>query len=343
MKRKRWKNNKKAEFLLRLGTLMEQGYTLSEGIGFLKYHQKPQVREIIDGLSQKLREGEPFHEVLAMAGFSGDVLGYLYFSEQHGDLAFALKEGGEMLQRREGFKGRFQKLVRYPLFLLWLAVMLVIFMMNFLFPQFRSLYRSLDLDFPWFTRLFLELISMAPAILTVCLALAGAAFLYYILRFRRLSPHKQVFLLMHIPLLHSFLPIVITQYFTIQLSCLLKGGLSIRESLTIFEKQDHLVFFQQEAVQMKGFLRNGERFEDILKHKSFYAKELSEVVAHGQTNGNLAKELFHYSELLLELLESKVTRWISMLQPALFGCIGTVVLGMFVSMLLPIFNLMNAM
>lgn len=343
MKRKRWKNNKKAEFLRRLGNLMEQGYTLSEGIGFLKYHQKPEVREIFDDLSKKLREGEPFHEVLETAGFPGDVLGYLYFSEQHGDLAFALKESGEMMERREGFKARFQKLVRYPLFLLWLVVMLVIFMMNFLFPQFRSLYHSLDLDFPWFTRVFLELVSLAPLILTICLILVAAAFLYYITRFRRLHPRAQLSFLMRIPVLHSFLPIVITQYFTIQLSCLLKGGLSIRESLTIFEKQNHLGFFQQEAMQMKLYLRNGERFEDILMQNPFYAKELSEVVAHGQTNGNLAKELFHYSYLLLELIEAKTARWIAMMQPALFAGIGAVVLGMFVSILLPIFNLMNAM
>lgn len=343
MKHRRWKNDKRAEFLRRLGHLMEQGYTLSEGIGFLKYHQKSEVRELLDHISTSLREGEPFHEVLGAAGFPGDVLGYLYFSEQHGDLAFALQESGAMMERREAFKRRFQKLFRYPLFLLWLVIMLVIFMMHFLFPQFRSLYRSLDLDFPWFTQVFLTLVSFAPVILTVGLLFAVAAFLYYIVRFRHLHPHAKMSFLMRWPILHSFLPMVITQYFTIQLSCLLKGGLSIREALQIFEGQRHLAFFQQEAIQMTLLLRRGEKFEDILAHNRFYAKELSEVIAHGQMNGNLDQELFHYSHLLMGLIEDKTTKWLSVMQPVLFASIGTVILGMFVSILLPVFNLMNAM
>src|SRR5699024_4287865 len=112
-------------------------------------------------------------------------------------------------------------------------------------------------------------------------------------------------ILMRIPILRSFLTITITQYFAVQLSRLTKGGLSIFESLTIFEGQNHLAFFQQQATEMKVFLRNGERFDDVLRQNKFYAEELSEVVAHGQSNGNLGEELLHYSNLLLEMIENR--------------------------------------
>lgn len=343
MKPKRWKTHKKAEFLGRLGNLLDQGYTLPAGIEFLKYHQKQEVQEILEYLTEKLREGEPFHEILEDVGFPGDVLGYLYFSEKHGDLAFALVESGKMMERREGFKARFQKLIRYPLFLLWLVVVLVVFMMRFLFPQFRSLYNSLELDFPWFTGVFLAMISYAPVFFIGCLVLLVVGMLYYLTRFRHLHPRAQLSILMRFPFLHSFLQVIITQYFSIQLSCLMKGGLSIYESLTIFEGQDHLAFFQQEATRMKLALRSGERFDDVLRQNPFYANELSEVVAHGQTNGNLGEELFHYSNLLLEMIENRATRIFAMVQPALFAGIGVVVLVMFVSILLPIFHLIDAM
>ncbi|HEX6923666.1 MAG TPA: competence type IV pilus assembly protein ComGB [Bacillales bacterium] len=340
---KRWRNKNKAEFLLRLGGLLQQGYSLVAGIEFLKYHQKEEVRTILDDLSGELRLGEPLHEVLEDLGFPNDVLAYLYFSEQHGDLAFALTEGGKMMERREQLKIRVRKIVRYPLFLLWIVTVLVIFMTRFLFPQFRSLYDSLNVDFPWFTDVFLTLVDAVPVFFAGLFILLFAGFLFYMTRFRHLHPHAQLSYLRYFPLLHSFLPIIITQYFSVQLSYLLKGGLSIYESLTIFENQHHLAFFQQEATQMKQALRNGERFDDVLRRNSFYVKELPEVIAHGQTNGNLGHELFHYSNLLLEMIEARLQRVFAVIQPALFAGIGSVVLILFISILLPIFHLLDSM
>lgn len=340
---KRWKNKDKAVFLIRLGKLLQQGYSLSAGIEFLKYHQKSHVRAILDDLSEKLSQGEPLHERLDDIGFPKDVLGYLYFSELHGDLAFALAESGKMMEKREELKVRFRKLVRYPLFLLWMVTVLIVFMVRFLFPQFRALYNSLNVDFPWFTVLFLRLIDEAPLIFAVLLGLLFFLFLFYLTRFRHLRPRAQLSCLRYLPFLRSFLPIFLTQYFSVQLSYLLKGGLSIYEALAIFENQHHLAFFQQEASQMKQALKNGESFDGVLRQNPFFVKELSEVVVHGQTSGNLADELFHYSNLLMEMLENQTQRVLSVMQPALFAGVGVVVLMMFVSILLPIFHLLDSM
>lgn len=339
----RWKNKDKAVFLIRLGKLLSQGYSLSDGLNFLKYHQKDHVQAVLDRLSDQLSQGEPLHERLEEIGFPRDVLGYLYFSERHGDLAFALAESGKMMEKREDLKERIRKLVRYPIFLLWMVTILIVFMMQYLFPQFRALYASLNVDFPWFTKMFLTLVDHTPIFFVVLFVLLLAAFLFYMTRFRTLHPRAQLSILSRFPLLRTFLPLLLTQYFAVQLSYLLKGALSIYEALTIFESQHHLGFFQQEASAMKRALRNGERFEDVLSQNPFFVKELSEVIVHGQMSGNLADELLHYSNLLMEMIESRANRALTVMQPALFAGVGTVVLMLFVSILLPIFHLLDAM
>lgn len=343
VKKRKWNNDQKAEFLRRLGQLLQQGYTLSAAIDLLRLHQKPDIQTYIDKLLQQLREGEPFHEVLGEFDFPRDVLGYLYFSEKHGDLSFALEQGADMLQKRIELKNRFQKLIRYPLFLLWLVSVLVFFMNKFLFPQFQSLYDSLQLDFPLITVVFLKLIGLTPLFLVSLLILLLALYLYYLTRFRHFHPHRQMSSLMRLPLLRSVIPVACSQYFAVQLSCLMKGGMSIYEALTIFERQDHLSFFRQEALKMKQMLQRGETLQDILNESPFYIKELSHVVAHGQANGQLPQELLTYSRLLLDAMEEKGKRLLMIAQPAIFAGIGTLVLVMFVSILLPVFHLMNSL
>lgn len=243
MKHKKWKLAHKALFLERLGTLMSQGYTLSDGIEFLKYHEKEHVQVSLNYLLRRLSVGDSFHEVLEILEFPEDVLGYLYFSEEHGDFSFSLKESGKMLTRREEYKQRLRKIVRYPLFMIWLIVILVIFMTQYLFPQFQTLYQSLELDFPWFTQIFLSVIHYMPLLLIIILGLVFLLMLFYFTRFRHWHPQAQMTFLMHFPMLRRLLPMLATQYFSVQLSCLLKGGLSVFTALSVFESQNHLPFF----------------------------------------------------------------------------------------------------
>ncbi|HET7628467.1 MAG TPA: competence type IV pilus assembly protein ComGB [Bacillales bacterium] len=343
LKRRRWTYHGKAEFLQRLGKLLEQGYTLSEGITFLTYHQPEHVRSILAEVAQQLKQGESFHEVLEDNGFPKDVLGYLFFSEQYGDLAFALKESGTLMIRRCETKKRFFRLVRYPLFLLWMVGLLIVFMMQFLFPQFDSIYGSLDVELPWLTRSFLSFIHTLPTLLIFACLLACFLLLYYWTHFRKLHPHAQLTFLGRVPLLKQWIPLVVSQYFCVQLGHLLKGGLSIYEALSVFENQHHLLFFQQEATNMKASLRDGQELKDVLRKNRFYVPELSQIIAFGQRNGDLPRELFAYGRLLMTLIETRMARAMGVLQPLLFAGVGIVVLVMYVSILLPIFHLLDAM
>ena len=147
---------------------------------------------------------------------------------------------------------------------------------------------------------------------------------------------------MGIPFISSFLSLFITYYFCIQLSGLLRGGMSILDSLTVFEEQDNLPFFKEEAKQLKNGLLQGETLVDLIKGKTFYKEELPMVVTHGENKSQLDLELNNYSKLLLRALEEKIQKAIMLIQPILFFFIGMIVFVMFLSVFLPVFQLINA-
>lgn len=343
MKRnKRWKRENQAEFLIKLGQLLEKGYTLPKAIEMVQLHQSPDVKVIFEDILTYLRAGFSLHSVLAEHKFPEHVLGYLSFSEKHGDLSFSLAESGKMMRKREEIKRRLLKTIRYPLFLMIIVIIIGVVFLQFLFPQFESLYQSLNIDFPLFTRLFIAFIHALPFIGLLALSFILLLFVYYFTTFRNYQPTKQVLMLQRIPLLRFFFPLLITHYFSIQLGTLLKGGLSIHEALNVFEKNDYLRFFQQEAIAMKTELLSGEGFERIVKAKKYFVPELSHIVAHGHANGTIGPELIDYGDMLMELFEEKVTRYFQIAQPVLFLIIGSTVFLMFVSMLLPMFELMSS-
>ncbi|GAA2715867.1 hypothetical protein GCM10009865_47370 [Aeromicrobium ponti] len=92
---------------------------------------------------------------------------------------------------------------------------------------------------------------------------------------------------------------------------------------------------------MKINLRNGDKLEDILISFSFFEKELSNIIRHGQKNGRLDQELIFFSRHCLSLLEEKTEKLLKLIQPLLYLFIGFLIVSMYLAVLLPMFHLLE--
>ena len=133
-----------------------------------------------------------------------------------------------------------------------------------------------------------------------------------------------------------------SHYFSIQLSSLLKGGLSIYQALQVFENSPYMPFYQQEAIKIKKQLASGDSLEFIIGSREYFESELAVVIYHGQTNGEIARELYDYSQYAMQRLEDKIGKILLVIQPLLFFSIGLIVIFMYLAMLLPMFKMINA-
>lgn len=65
------------------------------------------------------------------------------------------------------------------------------------------------------------------------------------------------------------------------------------------------------------------------------------IVVHGENTGYLGRELSLYSEFLSQEIESKLSRYISIVQPTLFLILAIFIIGAYLAILLPIYNMIN--
>ncbi|UPG64537.1 type II secretion system F family protein [Metabacillus endolithicus] len=119
--------------------------------------------------------------------------------------------------------------------------------------------------------------------------------------------------------------------------------MSTFESLKVFESQNLLPFFKVEAGYLIQQLRAGEQLHHIIGERCFYEKELSLVILHGQANGQLSRELYTYSQLIIDKLEQKMVKVMAIVQPAIYGFVGIIVLFVYLSMLLPMYKMMESL
>ncbi|WP_017726959.1 competence type IV pilus assembly protein ComGB [Halalkalibacterium ligniniphilum] len=341
--RKKWTNRKKAQFLIHVGRLLEQGYRIHDALAFLSLHQTAPVQTKLQQIKNELKAGRSIHEAFYLIELPKDILTHLYISEKNGGVDQGFQRAGEILGQREELKARFQKLLRYPLFLLWVTCLLIFVMFQYLLPHLQHLFTSIDADMPFLTVLFFRLIEALPwfLFLSFVVSIAGLLVVYY--RYRTYTSYQWMTHLVRFPILKEFLIGFLTFSFSSYLSGLLKGGLPVIEALKFFEQQNYMTFFQEEASVLLCELKNGERLSDCIEKRSHYQKELAFVIANGEKTGYLATDLQYYSMMLYRDFEDRFQQRMVMIQPILFMLIGGLVLVMFLAMMLPVFQMIGAL
>jgi competence protein ComGB len=341
MKRHNWSVNEQANFLKRIGELLARGYPIAEAIESLSLHLPKNRKEELYQCLADLKNGISFHDVLGNLGFHKDLIGYVYFAEQHGSFAEALLEGSSLALVKENDRKKLVKLIQYPALLIFITGFLLVFVQKSLLPKFTSLFESMDLEANFFMKVLYSFDTYVPILMGIILLLLALGVSYYTFVFRKISVLQQRALLVRIPIAGRILKLLFTHYFSVQLSFLLSGGISVFEALLLFEKNHRQPFYSMLGLEIKQKLLTGENLESILACFPFFEKEFPMIIKHGQENGKLEQELLFFSEHCLLNMEERIEKSLKLIQPVLYLFIGFLVVSMYLAILLPMFQLLD--
>ncbi len=337
----KWPVAEQARFLKRSGELLSRGYSLAEAIESMTFYLEKKRKEDIRRSLDKLREGFPLYLILAELNFKKDLVSYVYFAEQHGGLARTLTEGSDMVLKREADYQRLKRLASYPIFLVMLTLILFFFVNKILLPKFDSLFTDMNIA----PNIFMETIAAAanilPFTLYFLLGLTTFLALYYIISFKNLHPLKQKMKLVKLPFAGKLIRLFYSHYFSVQLSYLFSGGLSVLAALMVFEQNLHEPFSRELGKDLISKLAAGQDFDRAVGEYPFFEAELSRIIRHGQKNGKLDQELYFYSRHCLKELEEKTEKALKTVQPVLYSFIGLLVVSLYLAILLPMFQMMK--
>ena len=98
----------------RMGELLARGYPIAEAIESISLHLPVNRKEELYECIIELKQGHSFHDVLNKLGFHKDLIGYVFFAEQHGSFAEALLEGSQLAFVKDKDVKKLINLLQYP-------------------------------------------------------------------------------------------------------------------------------------------------------------------------------------------------------------------------------------
>ncbi|MCM3599602.1 type II secretion system F family protein [Robertmurraya korlensis] len=341
MKSNKWLVTEQSNLLKHVGELLDRGYSLAEAMESTSLQMAEGKKIQLNNSIKLLKEGFAFSLVIQKLGFHQTLVSYVYFAEQHGGQAHAYIEASKYMLKQQKDKKELIKVLTYPLILVFTTILLFVFVDQFLLPKFVSLFQSMDLPSNLFTRVILLIGSTIPYVSTLLVITLLLFASYFLFVFKNYSAIRQKKILVSIPWCGSFFQLLITHYFSVQMSYLLGGGLSIYEAVTLFEGNKENKFDQELGAYLRKHLLKGTSLEEIIKKQRLFECDLSMVIQHGQKNGRLDQELYFFSGHCINRFQEKVNDIMKFIQPTVFLLVGLLVISMYLSILLPMFHLMD--
>lgn len=329
------------QLLTRTSTLLEEGYTFAECIEMLvPYHVKNSF-EWESELEQAFRDGAGPSAIFGLMGMKRQHLLSVELAEMTGNLSRTLCTVGEQIRFSEETRHRMIKLLVYPAFLFILIVGLFIafrikFLPNIQQMLFTRAGYTESSSIQW-SKFFLHMPDYIITMALVVGVLLAAGFVYV----SRKRVDLQLAIFLKVPFIRYYWRLLITRQFSRMLGELLLSGFSLQAALEHLMEQPH----QKQIAYIASWVRQRVVYGDSLAQavvlSDFFYPRFDQFIAHGELSGLLGRELILYAELLDSKLQNGIKITTKTIQPLLFIIIAICIVAAYLSILLPMYNMLD--
>ncbi|WP_053219219.1 competence type IV pilus assembly protein ComGB [Virgibacillus senegalensis] len=326
--------------LQRLSRLIKSGYSLLDSLQFLEWD--PKLKTASRTISNSLADGQSIDKAFEQAHFQQNIISHLYFARKNGDLESMLRQCSQTMESQLNQYHQFQKTARYPFLLLGIFAVLLYFIKTAVYPAFAQLIHSASGSTPAMTTYSVLFVNFLFTLFT-CLLVTGILVVpIWLVARDRLSIELLIRILQKTPFLHGFKRMQTTFLFSMHLGALLKNTVPMKDALLIMKEQKHHRILAHYAAVVMENLNRGIHITTVLPNLPLFEAELTRIFLKNANAKELEHDLLIYSDFLTESMEDKWKKVISWVQPLVFFLLAGLIIFVYLSIMLPMFQLINS-
>jgi type IV pilus assembly protein PilC len=335
------------DFSRQLATLIEAGVTILTALQLLEEQAfRVAFRKVIAGLIAELRGGSSLSQALSKYP---QVFSYTYCQvvkagEQAGNLEVGLRQIAGYMEKQAATKKKIRSALAYPIMVLLMAIGVFALLITVALPPLVGLFTALGTELPWTTRL---LIAISGFLINYkfYLLVGVSIVVVSIIGYLRLPAGKLTMdrLMLKLPLIG---PINIQRnvgHFCRTASMLLKAGLLLPQTMNIVIQTVGNRIIRQVLREVREKLVQGQGLSQPMATIDLFPRLLVEMVSVGEKTGNLDSTLATLGDYYEQRVDQRVNTLISMIGPALTVGVGLVVAFIALSMITPLYSILEAM
>lgn len=343
---KRIKARYLSEFSRQIGTLLQAGVSLVRALAIVSKEEstKPVHRAVYENLLRLIRQGMPLSDAMEQQGdaFPPLMIEMYRSAEAGGTLDKTALRMAEHYDKEYKLNSKIHNAMIYPCILGALCVVVVVFILTFVLPQFQSLFDQME-ELPLVTRILYAIGDFIKTkwillIVFIMLIITGITMLLRIPRVRLAVDKLKV----RLPVFGKLLKVIYTARFARSLCSLYSAGLPMITSLQIGRKIVSNAYIDLQFDQVIAHVRSGGNLSEGLAQVDGFVNKLASSIMIGEETGSLDTMLDAIADTLDYESEMAINKMVTFLEPALIVVMALIVGFIMVAVIVPIYDSYNA-
>jgi general secretion pathway protein F len=331
-------------FTQQLATLFEAGLPLDRALTILEeLAPTPRLKTIVTDLVHGVRGGASLSDALTRhhpRPFSRLYVNMVRAGEKGGVLEVTLRRLAEFLEARAEFRDTVVSAIRYPLFILFVAVGAVMFLMTFVIPRFTAIFADLGQTIPLPTQILMSVSTTARAYWWV----APPVVLAIVLVWRMWTSTTEGRLawdqgILRVPIIGPLATKIETARFARTLGTMLKSGVPMLGAMAVVGDIISNTAIAAAVGRIAQDVKRGGTIAVSMREHAAFPTLAVHMVRVGEETGRLEEMLLKVAETFEGEVRSELKRAISLLEPIVILGMGLIVAFIVLAILFAIFSI----
>lgn len=329
-------------FIKNLAVMIKAGIPILDSLRMLQAQSKSEsMIQILTQISEDVAGGHSLASSLQKFNtvFDDFIVNLIKVGEISGILYQNLNYLAEELKKKQELKRKVLGAFIYPIIIMVATFSITSFLVIYIFPKILPVLKGLKGELPWTTKALIFLsdtfVNYGYLILGVTISIIILGWLIMKIENVRFMSHK---LLLYLPLIGDMSRDYNIANFCRILAMLLKSDVKVVEALSITADTTNNLIYRKEFQQIShGISRGEEIFKYMEKNPHLFPLMLSQLIAIGESTGNLNDTLVYLSEFYEAKFDDTVKTLSVVLEPLLMVAMGTIVGFVAISIITPIY------
>lgn len=337
------------QFARQLSTLQDAGLPILRSLRILEEQQKSGTfKRIIGYVGDDIEGGSTISEAMAKypRAFDRLMVSMVAAGEAGGVLDLILSRVADFMEKSQKLRGRVKSAMIYPIVVITAAFLILLGLMLFVVPSFTTALTEMTEggELPGITQGVMA-VSGWIAFQYGWLYLIGTPFaIIFILKFiRRFRIGRLILdsIKLRLPVVGQLSSKTSVTRWTRTLGTLISAGVPILDALTVTRETAGNEVFAKLLGRIHNSIRQGDTFAGPLKQSKTIDLIVANMVAVGEETGDLDKMLIKTADTFDEQVDVLVGSLMSMLEPIMIVCLGSMVMTIVISLFAPMISIIQ--
>ncbi|MFD2916844.1 type II secretion system F family protein [Psychroserpens luteus] len=339
-------NKIKEDLYTELSVLLKAGITLKDALELIQSAIKKKLhKEKLTAISNDIISGSTLSDALKKQKEFTD---YEYFSikigEETGSLTEVCEQLGAFFERKNEQRRNLISALTYPIIILTTALLVVIFMLQYVVPMFQDIFEQQKVELPAITKFIIYASEFMKSYGWIALILFfGLLFSRVFLNKKRWFKKAKDSFILKLPFIGDFIRTVYLSQFTQAVSLLTASKVPVVNSIQLVKQMIDFYPLQSALEDVEQQILRGQSLSESMKpHKLFDDKMIALVKVAEETNQN---------EFIFERLNSQYNTQVqqrskllsTVMEPFIILIVGVLVGVILIAMYLPMFKLSSVL